>query len=66
MAKYQLVEKTEIKGDVWYLIHKDGLYVSSSCSTKLEEVQKMFEEIVNGKPLEPIIKILKTIEVDEN
>ena len=67
MAKYELVEKTEINGDVWYYIRKDeGFSITDSWTRKLEEAQKMLEEFEKGKPSEPIIKILKTIEIDEN
>jgi len=67
MAKYELVEKTEINGDVWYYIRKDeGFSINDSWTRKLEEAQKMLEEFEKGKPSEPIIKILKTIEIDEN
>ena len=31
-----------------------------------EDAEKMFQELEKGKSSEPIIKILKTIEVDEN
>jgi len=66
MAKYELIEKTEVNGQVWYHIKKDGDHVNESYTTKLQEAEKMLEELVKGKPSEPIIKILKTIEVDEN
>jgi len=67
MAKYELVEKTEINGDVWYYIRKDeGFSINDSWTRKLEEAQKMLEEFEKGKPSEPIIKILKTIEIEEN
>jgi hypothetical protein len=66
MAKYELVEKTEVNGEVWYYIKKDGKYVNNSYSRQIEDVEKMIKELINGKPSEPIIKILKTIEVDEN
>jgi hypothetical protein len=67
MAKYELVEKTEVNGEVWYYIHKgNGFSVTNSWTKKLEEAEKMFKELQEGKSSEPIIKILKTIEVDEN
>ena len=67
MAKYELMEKTETNGEVWYYIRKDdGFSVNSSWTTKLEDAEKMFKELEEGKSPEPIIKILKTIEVDEN
>ena len=66
MAKYELVEKTEINGEVWYLIRKDGYYVSDSVTRKLEEAETMLSKLEQGKPSEPIFKTLKTIELDEN
>ena len=66
MIKYELVEKTEITGEVWYHILKDGYHVNETYTLKLEEAEIMFEDLVKGKPSEPIIKILKTIEVDED
>jgi len=67
MAKYQLMEKTENNGEVWYYILKeDGMSVNNSWTLKLEKAEEMFEEIQKGKPTEPIIKILKTIEVNED
>ncbi len=67
MAKYELMQKTEVNGEVWYFIRKDdGFSVNNSWTTKLEDAEKMFEEIQQGKPTEPIIEILKTIEVNEN
>ena len=65
MAKYELMEKRENNGDVWYYIRKDeGLSVENSWTKKLEDAEKMFEQIQKGKPVEPIIQILKTIEVE--
>jgi hypothetical protein len=66
MAKYEIVERTEVNGQVWYHIRKDDDHVEGSFTRELEEVEKNLEELINGKPTEPIIKILKTIEVDEN
>jgi hypothetical protein len=66
MAKYQLMEKTENNGEVWYYILKeDGFSVNNSWTKIIGDAEKMFEEIQKGKPTEPIIKILKTIEVDD-
>jgi hypothetical protein len=66
MAKYEIVERTEVNGQVWYHIRKDDDHIEGSFTRELEEVEKNLEELINGKPTEPIIKILKTIEVDEN
>jgi hypothetical protein len=67
MAKYELMEKTENNGDVWYYIRKDeGFSVENSWTKILKDAEKMLEQIHRGKPAEPIIKILKTIEVDED
>ena len=66
MAKYELMQKTENNGDVWYYIRKDdGFSVENSWTKILEDAEKMFEHIKKGKPTEPIIQILKTIEVND-
>ena len=66
MAKYQLMQKTENNGEVWYFILKeDGFSVNNSWTMTLEKAEEMFEQIQKGKPTEPIIKILKTIEVND-
>lgn len=63
MAKYELIEKTEINGEIWYSILKDGRYVDNSFTKHIEEATQMFNELANGtRPSVPIIKILKTIE----
>lgn len=67
MTKYELMEKTEYTGEIWYYIRKDdGFSVENSWTKKLEDAEKMFKEFEEGKSSEPVIKILKTIEVDEN
>lgn len=67
MAKFELVEKTEVNGEVWYYIRKEGgLSLEGSWSKNLEVVQKMLEELEKGKPSEPIFKVLKTIEINED
>jgi hypothetical protein len=66
MTKYELIKKTDTNGDVGYYLIKDGKYVDKSFSFKIEEVEKMLEDFINGKPTDPIIETLKTIEVDEN
>jgi hypothetical protein len=67
MTKYELMERTENNGELWYFIRKDdGFSVSNSWTKNLEDAEKMFKELEEGKSSEPVIKILKTIEVDEN
>ena len=65
MAKYELKKRTETNGDVGYYICKDGAYVDKSFATQVEEAEKMLEQFVNGKPSEPIVEILKTIDVND-
>ncbi len=65
MSKYELMERTEVNGQVWYHIKKDNDHIEGSFTQKLEEAERNLEELVNGKPTEPIIKILKTIEVND-
>jgi hypothetical protein len=66
MTKYEIVERTEVNGQVWYHIRKNDDHVEGTFTRELEEAEKNLEELLKGKPTEPIIKILKTIEVDEN
>lgn len=67
MAKYELVEKTEINGEVWYSILKDGKYIDNSYTKYIDEATQMFNELANGtRPSVPVIKILKTIENADN
>jgi hypothetical protein len=65
MAKYELVEKTEVNGEVWYHILKDGYHVNETYTLNLQAAEIIFEELIKGKPSEPIIKILKTTEVND-
>ena len=65
MAKYEIVERTEVNGQVWYHIRKNDDHVEGTFTRELEEAEKNLEELLKGKPTEPIIKILKTI-VDES
>ena len=49
MAKYELMEKTENNGEVWYFIRKEnGFSVDNSWTKKLEEAEKMFKELEEG------------------
>jgi hypothetical protein len=65
MAKYELNEKTEINGEIWYFIRKDGHYVDNSYTRHIEEATQMLEEIIKGKSSDPIIKVIKTIEIND-
>jgi hypothetical protein len=68
-TKYELVKKTEISGDVWYHITKDGEHVNETYTRELEEAEKLFGKIVDGYLIEPKIEILKTLKIqdkDEN
>ena len=66
MAIFELIKKTEVGGDVWYSIHKNGNYVESSITRSREEAEEKLEKFANGEPTKPIIETLKTIETDEN
>jgi hypothetical protein len=65
MAKYELVKKTEVDGDVWYHITKDGYHVDETYTQYLDEANELFDKFSKGKPSEPIIEILKTIEIHD-
>mgnify|MGYP001172366938 CR=1 FL=1 len=62
---YELLERKELQGDVWYYIHKNGSYVGESSTRNLVEAEEMLQKFTSGKPSEPIINVLKTIEIDE-
>ena len=65
MAKYELIKKTEVNGSIWYHITKDGDHVNETWTQELEEANQMFSEIEKTMILEPIIEILKTLEIDD-
>jgi hypothetical protein len=66
MAKFELVKTTELNGEVWYNITKDGYHVNQSFTRDLTFAEKMLDGLVNGKPSEPIVEILKSIEYGED
>ena len=66
MKKYELLQETELNGQVWYKIFQDGSYVYGTLTRNLEEATSNLEAFANGKQSTPIIKVIKTIEVDEN
>jgi hypothetical protein len=66
MKKYELVQETELNGQVWYKILQDGNYILGTLTKHLDEATSNLEAYANGKPTTPIIKVIKTIEVDEN
>jgi len=65
MPKYELIKKTEVNGSIWYHITKDGDHVNETWTQELEEANQMFSEIEKTMILEPIIEILKTLEIDD-
>jgi hypothetical protein len=64
-AAYELIEKTDFLGDVWYSINKNSQYVGQSSTKNLSEAEEMLEKLISFKSSEPIINVLKTIEIDE-
>jgi len=65
MAKYELIKKTEVNGSIWYHITKDGDHVNETWTQNIDEATEMFGEIEKNMILEPIIEILKTLEIDD-
>jgi hypothetical protein len=65
MAKFELVKRTEINGEVWYNIRKNGLHVQDSTTRDFEMACEMLESFKKGKQSEPIFEIIKSIEIDE-
>lgn len=66
MTKFELVQETEVNGQIWYKILQDGIYVTGTLTKHLEEATSSLEAYASGKPTTPITKVIKTIEVDEN
>lgn len=66
MAKFELIKKTEVGGDIWYSIQKDGVYIESSYTRSFEEAEEKLEKFANGEPTKPTTETIKTIETDEN
>lgn len=66
MAIYELIKKTEVGGDIWYYVNKDGVYIESSYTRSLEEAEEKLEKFSNGEPTKPTTETLKTIETNEN
>jgi len=53
MAKFELVQETELDGNTWYKINQDGIFVSGTLTRHLEEATKNLEAFANGKPSTP-------------
>lgn len=64
-TKFELVEEIEVNGQVWYKIFQDGSYIYGTLTRHLEEAESNLEALANGKQATPIIKVIKTIEVNE-
>ena len=48
MKKYELVQETELNGQVWYKIFQDGSYVYGTLTKNLEEATSNLEAFANG------------------
>lgn len=64
-TKFELLEETEVNGQVWYKIFQDGNYIYGTLTRSLEEATNNLEAFANGKQATPILKVIKTIEVNE-
>ena len=64
-TKFELVQETEVNGQVWYKIYQDGNYIYGTLTRHLEEATNNLEALANGRQAAPILKVIKTIEVDE-
>ena len=64
-TKFELVQETEVNGQVWYKIFQDGSYIYGTLTRNLEEATNNLEAFANGKQAAPILKVIKTIEVNE-
>ena len=43
MAKYEIVERTEVNGQVWYHIRKNDDHVEGTFTRELEEAEKILK-----------------------
>ena len=64
-TKFELVQETEVNGQVWYKIFQDGNYIYGTLTRHLEEATNNLEALANGRQTGPILKVIKTIEVNE-
>ena len=64
-TKFELLEETEVNGQVWYKILQDGNYIYGTLTRSLEEATNNLEALANGRQATPILKVIKTIEVNE-
>jgi hypothetical protein len=64
-TNYELVKKTEINGEIWYHITKDGEHINDTYTRELEEANQLFEKIVNGFLTEPTIEIIRKLEIHD-
>ena len=64
-TKFELLEETEVNGQVWYKIFQDGNYIYGTLTRSLEEATNNLEAFANGRQATPILKVIKTIEVNE-
>lgn len=64
-TKFELLQETEVNGQVWYKIFQDGNYIYGTLTRHLEEATKNLEAFANGRQATPILKVIKTIEVNE-
>lgn len=64
-AVYELIEKIDLQGESVYYIIKNNSFIDGTFTRKLSEAEEMLQKFTSGKPSEPIINVLKTIEIDE-
>ena len=64
-TKFELLEETEVNGQVWYKILQDGNYIYGTLTRSLEEATNNLEVLANDRQATPILKVIKTIEVNE-
>jgi hypothetical protein len=65
MAKYELIKTTDVNGEIWYNIKKDGYHVNQSFTKDIDIALEMLEGFEKGKQSEPIIEVIKTLEIDD-
>ena len=59
--KIQLVKEVNAKGETWYFIEKEGIYVSSTMTRNFEEAVVHY---LNVSKAEPSREVLMETEID--
>ena len=59
--KIQLVKEVNAKGETWYYIEKEGIYVTSTMTMNFQDAVEHYNKVVKA---EPSREILMETEID--